>query len=621
MTDTMDLAVIARADELCIRPELIARWAETVTDAAPVELVIIPGDFTPEQVLAETVPLLASVGIDDQPGSSAVMLLTGPLADIDYEPFAARCTAVYGAYPMHPRLADLPRMDAQAVLEIIERSEQAPAREDRPVVRSFDVFDTLIARRCVEPERVRDLVAERAEFPDFPALRHQAEVNVTGAPYDLDDIYAELGRLTALSAVELNQLRDLEIEIELGQVIPITENIEAVRHGDLLVSDMYLGASTIRRLLGQAGFDREVGLVVTSDGKASGRIWPQLTDRWQIERHTGDNAHSDGNVPNSFAIPTHRTTTHARNGAEQYLSDVGLGDLSELCRELRLRTWSDEPQLRLVQIAQSSLNFPMLLIASTLLARSVEADSIERVLFSSRDCFQMRPLFETVAARLGVECRADYFYTSRLTRVEPSAGYLEYARSLLGGEAIVVDICGTGWSLAHLAERLEMHGLRVFLLHLMSMLGSYSQVPAPVERCVYQSVVDYRGRSTVLDNAMFEMCNQAAHGMVIDVQMTLGQAVPAFAPDQRSVRVSAAVAVQLETTRLGGTLLKSHPMPDLFSRDSHTLAVVFDRLYQMLSGQHGVRAIYANDLNAEDLRIEESIIAGARRASLAAAAA
>src|SRR5579859_6185180 len=151
--------------------------------------------------------------------------------------------------------------------------------DNRPVVNSFDVFNTLIARRCIEPRAIRFGIAATLDYPDFPAHRHAAEVAVEHRDYTIDDIYAELARTHSLSAERAEELKQAEIEAELANVIPIAENLGQVRAGDLLVSDMYLGADNVRRLLDRAGLTAEAPLVVTSSGKARGTVWPPLLQR------------------------------------------------------------------------------------------------------------------------------------------------------------------------------------------------------------------------------------------------------------------------------------------------------------------------------------------------------
>ena len=242
--------------------------------------------------------------------------------------------------------------------------------DSRTRVNSFDVFDTLIARRCIEPFRIFDQVGAKTKRPDFTAQRRRAEAAVAQKPHTIDDIYRELARNLGLSAAEADSAwEDAEIAAELDAAIPIAENIARVRDGDLLLSDMYLGEENVRRLLARAGFDKNVGLVVTANGKRSGELWPRLLTHFSIERHLGDNEHSDVAMPGRFGIACDHTRIAAITDMETLLLNAGLRDLAELTREARLRSWHADPVSRRLQLIQIYLNFPILLLSSIRLLR------------------------------------------------------------------------------------------------------------------------------------------------------------------------------------------------------------------------------------------------------------
>src|SRR5262245_33765706 len=111
----------------------------------------------------------------------------------------------------------------------------------RRLVRSWDVFDTLIARRCGHPYGIFDLMG--ATFGEsFKAARVQAESAARASQQEifLADIYDKLQIAAGWSAEKRQSALDLEIRLEFDNVIPITENMSQVSDGDIVVSDMYL---------------------------------------------------------------------------------------------------------------------------------------------------------------------------------------------------------------------------------------------------------------------------------------------------------------------------------------------------------------------------------------------
>jgi hypothetical protein len=475
----------------------------------------------------------------------------------------------------------------------------------KPVVRTFDVFDTLIARRCIEPARIFEMVEQRAGISGFAAARRQAEARVAGHAYDLDMIYDALAAMLKLDATRIAAVKALEIDIEKEQIVPIAEHLSQVRHGDVLISDMYLGAPIIRELLTRAGLDKKVSLIVTSDGKKSGAIWPQATANLAIEEHLGDHPQSDNAVPTSFGIAARQATAFRPNAIEDVLLTIGLRQLAELCRETRLSTWAPNPAARTVQVIQAGLNFPMILLASVALARLSQRLGKRSILFSSRDCDSWLPLYDEVARRLGITSTATYFYTSRLTKMQPSPGYLNYARQQITQDALVVDLCGTGWSLAHLAERLGQRDVPVFFLHKLPEAMAYEQRSRTPQTCRFHAIV--QPSETVQQNTMLEMCNYADHGMVADVRMINDVAIPVFAEDRRPSETLALVRAQQDTFRTAVSLMSKYDLFDVLGLDDASIAAVTSALYQALSQQMELRTIFGASHTEEEKDVRRQI--------------
>ncbi|MES1265673.1 MAG: FkbM family methyltransferase, partial [Variovorax sp.] len=172
----------------------------------------------------------------------------------------------------------------------------------RRTIRSFDIFDTLIARKCIDPRQIFERVERVLQLDGFAGDRLAAEQKVAQGPYDLDDIYDELAKIRGWGQAERDAARAAEIEAEFEAVIPIAENLAQVRDGDIAVSDMYLPEAVIRGLLKKAGLSKQISIMVSSHGKTSGRAWPLLLANHRIEQHLGDNVVADVQSPARFGI-------------------------------------------------------------------------------------------------------------------------------------------------------------------------------------------------------------------------------------------------------------------------------------------------------------------------------
>jgi predicted HAD superfamily hydrolase len=205
-------------------------------------------------------------------------------------------------------------------------------------VRTFDVFDTLIARRSVEPHCVLERLEARAGLPGLAAVRLAADRQLwaAGQPFSLADLWRETGRALGLDGPTTSRLMDLEVQLEHEEVIPIADNLALVRDGDLLISDTYLPADIVWSLLHKAGLKRQVALVVSNDGKSRGWIWPEVLRIVTVAQHLGDNRHADGQSAAAAGVPAALTTLAQRSPVERLLAERGLAALANLVREARL---------------------------------------------------------------------------------------------------------------------------------------------------------------------------------------------------------------------------------------------------------------------------------------------
>jgi len=121
---------------------------------------------------------------------------------------------------------------------------------DRHDVISFDIFDTLIMRKCHLPQLIFDenVRKERVECQALLAVEKQGL-------YTLDDIYTLLAEKLNWTQEQSNEYKNREIESELANCIPRSSMVEAFNYAlsnskeVLLVTDMYLPELVIRKLL------------------------------------------------------------------------------------------------------------------------------------------------------------------------------------------------------------------------------------------------------------------------------------------------------------------------------------------------------------------------------------
>jgi predicted HAD superfamily hydrolase len=207
---------------------------------------------------------------------------------------------------------------------------------------SWDCFDTLVARRFVEPYTIFEEVGRRLGIEKFSKLRRWAEKN---SDRTYEGIYKNLPNIDS----------NIEFQVELEHCFGIVENINKVQDGDIIVSDMYLTKDQIRQILISCGLKKDVEIYVTPDGKHRGTIWSSLP---KIDLHVGDNLRSDVESPRSYGITAEHYTGHQFNETEKFVSDFDF-ELACWMRYVRLQCPYSRGD-KLFWLDQSNLNLPVL---------------------------------------------------------------------------------------------------------------------------------------------------------------------------------------------------------------------------------------------------------------------
>ena len=408
-------------------------------------------------------------------------------------------------------------------------------------VRSWDVFDTLIARKCIHPHGIFDLM-DAVYGNNFKIARIRAEnaARASMSEISLEDIYERLQVEFCWNTEERRCAIDLEIKLEFENVIPITENLSRVRNGDIVVSDMYLPHDVIKGLLNSAGLDKDVTLFVSSNGKGDGSMWRRLRSQYYILKHTGDNIRSDFLRPLLHLIPVRLTEVSQETSWEKMLRYNGAPALSAFVRQMRLKTHHADKALCIVQKAQIEANFPMLLLASAAVVKWCKESGISRALMSSRDCILWAPLAEKFACHVGSDLVVEYFLISRVAALNSSEEYLKYASNRIKTDAVVVDLSMTGVSLAGLADRLNIKEVRAFVISWCqsisaSLYGNTFQPNAKVN-------FEYLTAEVIKED--LEAVNQALSPSIHDVCETSDGLSITYASENRACEVLEAIHVQ-----------------------------------------------------------------------------
>ena len=377
---------------------------------------------------------------------------------------------------------------------------------------SLDIFDTLFIRRIYDPDLIKfpvaRYIAKRAGAVDLPVSRRQAwrarwdverahrkrhgesypDHEACYPQYMLEALEQLFG--DRLPADMLQQVTDYELLLENAMLVPRAplvrwiERLYAAGKRVFLVSDIYLPAEHLKRLVAAKGLDRRVEDVISSAdsfrAKASGAAFPLIEQRYGLDKrtwlHVGDNPISDGLRPVEFGIRA------------LVIKDAGERQRKGIARAVHLNArrnafWKgrNAQQLMLPLEQENSEKHPLYAdgyhFFGTVLgnfihgiAAQCQIQKIRRIYFCSREGWTFKKIWEASLPYFfpdGDAPEASYLYVSRMA-LAPAAcatdglAQLDTTVALLpAGNRDIRDICRVfGLDIEGLRDALDQAGLK-----------------------------------------------------------------------------------------------------------------------------------------------------------------
>ena len=373
-------------------------------------------------------------------------------------------------------------------------------------IRSFDVFDTLFSRRYITSDIIWQEMERLSSIPNFAINRKAAD---TGHR-NLKQIYETMASDGHIASELVDDFCELEISSEKATIFPIKENIEKVRHGDLLISVMYMSGRDIFNLVRSVGMDKLVTIYQSNGDKATGAFWDRMKGKLNLEYHLGDNAHSDYKMPLSRGF----NAVHYPNGLtnrESYLIENGMYHLGLLLREIRLRNY-EEIYAPLFGVANQD-NLFWLFIACEMIKRKHNG---KKIVFLGRDCQLMHKIYNA------------YFFTqsyylpfSREVAMKQPEEAAHYLKHFTTEDSVLVDISSTGRTWEIICEK---HPFNVeVMVHSDTYWYSEKQPVIP-------STFGYMHRNSIIGNTsiVLEIFNCGNHGKIKNVDIIDGVPICKF---------------------------------------------------------------------------------------------
>jgi len=312
--------------------------------------------------------------------------------------------------------------------------------------RSFDLFDTLVFRAGLEPSSVWEDMS--ADFGGAAFVRARARASTDAGSTDIEAIYGLVasdlgwGRGRAVAAAEA------EMAAELRALHPIVEVVRMVRDDDVVVSDMYLSADFLRRvLLEKCGLRNAV--TVTLAGKAEGKVWSSFSPK--PSHHFGDNPHSDVSSPRAHGIPATLVDVSSMTPGEEAVASSVHRDVALAMRFARLQCPYSDGTPKLLYDTMAAITFPFLVRTAAAVEAELRATGRTVAVLCARDCCYLFHVMRRLWPHLDVRL----LFCSRVTMRHGDGAWDAYFDSVVpqGRTAMLFDMQGTGTSYLAMCER------------------------------------------------------------------------------------------------------------------------------------------------------------------------
>lgn len=310
---------------------------------------------------------------------------------------------------------------------------------------SFDIFDTILIRKCGASSIVFDILADRilgnSAEPEkkhaFALERcralHRAEsANTDNGDPKLSDIYSHAD-FSAFTAMSKSEIMEEEMNVESDMLVGVESLrrfVESKRNAGYQIcftSDMYLPSDFLQSILLREGFFKEGDLIFVScedrGSKRNGSLFGRLRDLSDKRvEHYGDNRFSDGkmlkrSINGQFHKVNHKFTPYQKFIASQF-------DFNQSQRPLALASISKAALLSAknptaaVQFA-TDIVAPVLVPVVYEIMKRAYNEGKRRIFFLARDAKIMFNIAK-VLSPLFPGLRLEYLYVSRTSFYVPS---------------------------------------------------------------------------------------------------------------------------------------------------------------------------------------------------------
>ena len=304
---------------------------------------------------------------------------------------------------------------------------------------SFDIFDTLVTRRTATPKGIfflmQELLKNNNDFSvylreNFKNIRCETEDFVRELMFKrnnyqditFDEIYERIQINHSLTDKQTDYLKNLEIQCEINNLIPIDENINKIKElvnrncKVILISDMYHSESTLRKILSNIDpVFNNIEIFVSSQyrkTKSRGGLYKLIKVQLKPEfwEHSGDNRYADYASAKHFKIKANLYKYPTFKGYEkEALKENNLSTeyIIGTAKNLRLKSNNSKYDFG------ASFAGPILYYYVDWIIESALKSNIEHLYFIARDGYIPKLIADIIIKGKNLQLKTHYLYGSR----------------------------------------------------------------------------------------------------------------------------------------------------------------------------------------------------------------
>lgn len=301
------------------------------------------------------------------------------------------------------------------------------------MIKSFDIFDTLITRDVFKPSDIFYLLGKKLKEKsvinitplEFMQLRIKAEAiareKSNFEEITLDEIYDEVNKILSLSYQDIERIKNFEMQMELKLSSTIDENIKTNSNNSIIISDTYHDEKFISSLLNK-NFIKYKDLFISSKHKKTkhyGSLYDKVLEKYNIILHVGDNYHSDYKIAQSKNISAIHYSNSTPTLYEKLIYEYEKVPLdfrvllSGCMKSTRLNKYYKDEHLQSIHELSSNIIAPFLFLYVSWVIKKAKEIGLDSLYFIARDGQILYAIAKQIIEEFNLDLEIKYLYGSR----------------------------------------------------------------------------------------------------------------------------------------------------------------------------------------------------------------